>query len=98
MAVLEAAACGVPLVGTAVGVLADLAGRGAAVAVRPQDATALAEAMQDAVSARSALGPRGRELVQRDYDLPRIGERLCELYCSLQKDGAINVYQSLSNT
>ncbi len=98
MAVLEAAACGVPLAGTAVGVLADLAARGAAVAVSPNDAAALARAMQHTLAARSSLGPRGRELIQHDYDLQRIGEQLSKLYCALQKDGALNVTQSFSRT
>ncbi len=85
MAVLEAGASGVAIVGTDVGVLSDLAARGAAIAVPPKNASALAEAMRRGLASRAALGMRVREIVQREYNLDKIGEQLIELYCSVSR-------------
>lgn len=85
MAVLEAGASGTAVVGTEVGVLADLAARGAAIAVPPNNPGALAGAMRRALASRAAWGMRAYEFVQREYNLDKIGEQLIELYCSVSR-------------
>ena len=84
MAVLEAAATGIPIVGTDVGVLSALAGQGAAIAVPTGDAKALAGAMRRALSSPGKLGAWAREIAQSEYNLEGIGERLLEVYHSIQ--------------
>ncbi|MBI3732995.1 MAG: glycosyltransferase family 4 protein [Chloroflexi bacterium] len=82
MAVLEAAACGVPCVGTAVGVVSDLA-PDAAVAVPAGDAPALAEAIIQLLNddaRRRALGRRARQRVADDYRVDVCAERFVTLY------------------
>lgn len=75
MAVLEAAACGLPVVGTAVGVLPEL---GSAVSVGYE--AALAGAMRDALEERS-LGVRER--IVNEFSLGVAVERFLMLYRSL---------------
>jgi glycosyltransferase involved in cell wall biosynthesis len=80
MVALEAAACGCPVVGTAVGVLPELPG---ARVVPVGDVAALAEAIIAAVSDRGALATRGRtslEAVRREFRLERAVDELCSLY------------------
>ena len=84
MAVLEAAACGLPWIGPPVGALADLA---AAIptngwSVPPADATALGQAMLAATypTGRIQRGAAARAAVERDYALERQIDRLLALY------------------
>ncbi len=85
MALLEAAASGLPLVGTQVGTLAELA-PDAAVAVAVGDSEELAEAiislLRDPQRAAS-LGRAARARVEREYGLDRTVERFMALYRSL---------------
>lgn len=85
MAVLEAAACGVPTVGTAVGVVPELPPE-AAIAVAPGDPAALAEALRSLLddSARLAeLGQSARERVEREFTLEHCTGRFRALYAEL---------------
>jgi glycosyltransferase involved in cell wall biosynthesis len=82
MAVLEAAASGVALVGSDVGVLSDLAERGAAIVVPPRNATALAKAMRRALDSLDTLRTRAHGIVRSEYNLERTRERLLEVYSS----------------
>jgi glycosyltransferase involved in cell wall biosynthesis len=78
---LEAAASGVPLVGTAVGYLADWAGE-RAVAVPPQDAAALADAIATLLSApsrRTRLAASARDWTLR-HDADWTADQLERLY------------------
>jgi glycosyltransferase involved in cell wall biosynthesis len=80
MVALEAAACGCPVVGTAVGVLPELPG---ARVVPVGDVAALAEAIIAAVSDRGALAARGRtslEAARAEFRLERAVDELCSLY------------------
>jgi glycosyltransferase involved in cell wall biosynthesis len=81
LAVLEAAACGTPVVGTAVGVVPELAPPDCTVAVG--DAEALADAIQRLLGddeKRKGLGEMQREVVQRQFTLDCTVERLTALY------------------
>lgn len=84
MAVLEAAASGVPIAGTNVGVLADLAAKGAAIVVRPGQADALAMAMGNAMSSASEISLRAVDLARSDYDIQAVCDNLVQVYLSLQ--------------
>lgn len=85
MATLEAAACGVPIVGTDVGVLSEFAGRNAAIAVPPQSSAALATAIARGLELRDTLAQRGAELVEREYNLVHVRDRLLRVYNSVAK-------------
>ncbi|MEX2315026.1 MAG: glycosyltransferase, partial [Thermomicrobiales bacterium] len=82
MVVLEAAACGVPTVGTAVGVVPDLA-PGCAIAVRPGDPVALASAVVSLLT-DSTLLERMRSLARRraveEYGVTVVVDRFVKLY------------------
>lgn len=95
MALLEAAACGLPVVGTAVGVLPDLAdprrGPPAAVVVPVADALALGEAIVGLLrdpERRAALAAAGPARVRADYSLERAAERFGAAYRELVGDGS----------
>jgi glycosyltransferase involved in cell wall biosynthesis len=80
MVALEAAACGCPVVGTAVGVLPELPG---AAVVPVGDADALTDAIVAAVSDPAALAARARaslSAVRAEFTLERRVDDLCELY------------------
>jgi glycosyltransferase involved in cell wall biosynthesis len=85
MVALEAAASGLPVVGTAVGVVPELAPE-AGIAVTVGDASALAEAvanLEDDVTRRCSMGQAARARVEADYELGVCVERFRELYASL---------------
>lgn len=81
---LEAAACGLPTVGTAVGLLADAPELGVAVPVG--DDAALASAIRillEDEARRLALARSARAAVERDYTIEGTAERLRALYNGL---------------
>ena len=80
MALLEAAACGTDVVGTAVGVLPELAVQGAAVTSRSLRADDLAAAIVEALEVREQLACRARETATREYDLERTCSKWTHLY------------------
>ncbi|HEX5166235.1 MAG TPA: glycosyltransferase family 4 protein [Thermomicrobiales bacterium] len=82
LVVLEAGAAGVPTVGTAVGVVADLAPE-CAVAVRPGDPVALADGILNLLSDPARLtrmGVRIRQRITDEYDRDSAGDRFLALY------------------
>lgn len=89
MAVLEAAACGVPLVGTAVGAIADLSPK-AAVAVPVGDEASLSHALISLLhdpARRKQLGRAAQDSVARDYALTRTADRALMMYGLLASNG-----------
>jgi glycosyltransferase involved in cell wall biosynthesis len=85
MVVLEAAACGVACVGTAVGVVAELA-PSMATAVPPGDPRALAAALCSAIddpSRTAQLGQAARARVGSDFGLEVCTARFRRLYAEL---------------
>lgn len=85
MAVLEAAACGLPIVGTRVGVLSDLA-PGAAIATSPGDVDGLAAALIEVLTQpdrAGQLGQAARTAAQQAYNLDRSAQRFISIYQSL---------------
>ncbi len=89
--VLEALACGVPCVVTAVSGMQELVGAsGAGLVVPARDAQALAEAIvkiQAEPDMREVMGRRGRELVMTRYSVSVITARYIELYRGLVSQG-----------
>ncbi len=88
LAVLEAAACGLPVVGTAVGVVPELAPE-AAVAVPVGKVAALAHGIAEIGAdphVRQRMAEAARHVVATDYSLERSVERFREVYASLGRD------------
>lgn len=82
LAVLEAAACGLPIAGTAVGVVPELS-PDAALAVAPGNADALAVgigALLADPARRQLMGEAARQRVERDYDVRCCTARFSEIY------------------
>lgn len=85
MVVLEAAAAGLPTVGTAVGVVPDLSPSGA-LAAPVEDASALARAMRTVVDdpvLRAGMGAAARAQALERYDLAPVARRCYEIYSEL---------------
>jgi glycosyltransferase involved in cell wall biosynthesis len=90
MVVLEAAACGVPSVGTAVGILPDL---GAAARAVPHDEVALADAMLSLLTdepTRRHMSREARAVVMREYRIEHTVDRLLALYTAT-REAAVDV-------
>jgi glycosyltransferase involved in cell wall biosynthesis len=82
MAPLEAAACGLPIVGTAVGVLPELA-RDAALVVEPGDWRALARVLAsllDDPDRQARMGAAARRRVEADFTVERCVDRFRAQY------------------
>jgi glycosyltransferase involved in cell wall biosynthesis len=85
MAALEAAACGTPVVGTAVGVVPELAPL-AAVAVSsrdPADLAAAVLALCDAPARLRAMQRAARQTVEQRFAAPAAAARFVSLYAEL---------------
>ncbi|HVC34154.1 MAG TPA: glycosyltransferase [Chloroflexota bacterium] len=93
LAVLEAAACAVPSVGTAVGIVPELA-PAAALAVPPRDPAALTDALAHALSdspRRRELGTAARWRVEAEFSVERSAERFRRLYhAAIVASGCVN--------
>lgn len=86
MVAIEAAACGLPVVGTRVGAVVDLEAAGAAVTMPPLDHVALAEAILGLASdreRRAAMNMAGVRLVHDRYGLATTVARLWDTYAHL---------------
>jgi glycosyltransferase involved in cell wall biosynthesis len=91
MAVLEAAACGAATVGTAVGILPELARDGAARTVAVHDPVALSAALWEVLEDRGrarTLGATARQRIATESTLDLAVERLEAVYSgAAQPDG-----------
>lgn len=78
---LEAAACGLPIAGTAVGVVPELVPE-AAIATPPGHTTALADAFSHLADdeIRTAMGRAARRRVEAEFGLETCVERFWRLY------------------
>jgi glycosyltransferase involved in cell wall biosynthesis len=85
MVVLEAAAAGLPTVGTAVGVVPDLS-PSAALAVPVGDADAMARALRTLVNdaaLRARMGEAARAMARDEYDITPVARRFEDIYSEL---------------
>lgn len=84
----EAMACGVPVVSTDIVGLSELVQEGTGLLVPSRNAPALAGALRRmdemSPSARSAMGRRGRAIIEAKFDLRRGVEELAQLFGSLE--------------
>ena len=81
LVVLEAMACGLPVVGVARGGVAELVGERHGVLVPPGSAAAFAEGIEAVYDlGTEALGARARETVERRYSWDRVMHALLALY------------------
>jgi glycosyltransferase involved in cell wall biosynthesis len=85
MALLEAAASGLPIVATDVGGNGEVVVNGhTGILVPPANACALGQAMAGVMAlspdARAQLGRNGRQMVERQYDIQKIAEEWLEIY------------------
>jgi len=92
LSLLEAAACGRPLVATDVPGCREIARDGVnAILVPPDDAEALAAAMQrlaDDPGLRAQYGAASRKLAETEFSSARIGREIVALYCRLLEPAA----------
>jgi glycosyltransferase involved in cell wall biosynthesis len=89
LTLLEAAACGRPLVATDVPGCREIARAG--VNAPPDDAQALADAISRRAAdqaLRAKFGAAGRALVEREFSSARIGREVVDLYRRLFDQGA----------
>jgi len=91
VALMEAAACGVPVVSTTVSGIPELVDSGVnGILVPPRDACALAEALERLArdpELRTRMGRRGREKVLREFNLAANAERLASLFAGTPPAG-----------
>lgn len=91
MAALEAAACGLPVVGTSVGIIPELAPDAARVAP-VRDTRALADGIAgllDDDRGRARAGSSARQLVQTEFGLERSANRYLTMYTELDHATAV---------
>lgn len=90
IAIIEAMAAGVPVVGTAIGAVPDLIRDGIeGRVVEPGNVEAMAEALEQLITdpaLRIRMGAAGRERAQAAHDLPQLARRLADLYAAVLSD------------
>lgn len=87
VAIMEAMACGIPIISTRLSGIPELIQDGCGEVVEPNDTPGLANAiikmMDLSVEARQAIGNRGRLVVEREFNLQKEVAKLAELFlCS----------------
>lgn len=85
-ALLEAMACGLPVVATGVGSVPELLAGGGGIVVEAGDAAGLARAIVEVVADRGkaqAMGREGRRVVENKFSLEAMCEEREKLFCSL---------------
>lgn len=80
----EAMASGKPVISTYVSGIPELVKHGAGILVPPNDSKALAEAIEEIYSmdleARKRMGQKGREIVEREFDIEKECRKLMDLF------------------
>jgi colanic acid/amylovoran biosynthesis glycosyltransferase len=85
VALIEAMAHGIPVISTRTGGLPELLGDGAGVMVPPARADALADALELLLRSkplRLELGSRGRQRIERDFDVTRVADELTRRFAA----------------
>lgn len=83
VALMEAMACGIAVIGTNTGAIPELLGQGAGLIVRQKDAIALADAIEFLVlnpEERCAIARRGRMKVETGFSISSIAEQLTDAF------------------
>jgi glycosyltransferase involved in cell wall biosynthesis len=88
MVAVEAAACGLPVAGVAVGVVPELARAGGAILATDRTPSAIAEAIASALAGRDGLGAAARRHAEHAWDLGRALDRVQRAW---QEPGATRV-------
>lgn len=99
VAVMEAMAYGVPVIGTCTGGIPELLADGAGLLVPPQDPAALGKAMTRLKSDpafRQALGQAGRRRVEEQFDVRRVVEQLVQWFATIAKEDDVVVRPTCS--
>lgn len=97
LSVLEAMACGLPVVATDAGGLRHLVTHHGGRKVPPGDAAALADALHEVLvdpPLRQSMGAHNRRLVEERYAWPRVVDRLEELYREAVSEPRISFWRS----
>jgi len=85
VALMEAMSYGIPVISTRTGGIPELLGDGSGIMVEEKDAESLAGAIEKLINDPdyyALTGMRGREKIERDFNLSLISERLLELFSS----------------
>jgi glycosyltransferase involved in cell wall biosynthesis len=83
VALMEAMACGIPVIGTETGGIPELLRDGAGLVVPPNDSEALAEALRSLTgqpALRSELGAEGRKRIDQHFRVETVAEALEERF------------------
>ncbi|MBI3914978.1 MAG: glycosyltransferase family 4 protein [Chloroflexi bacterium] len=83
LAMLEAAACGRAMAGTPVGILPELAERGAAIAANGFEVGDLVEAIDGAMGRQAEMAARAREIAATEFSLDAANKKWIRLYESM---------------
>ena len=84
---IEANACGTPVIGSSSGAIPEVVG-GAGIVVPERNAKALADALRDMEAdpaGRAAMGLVGRRQVEENYTWQRVAERMSGLYARVMQ-------------
>jgi glycosyltransferase involved in cell wall biosynthesis len=88
--IIEAQACGVPVIGSTSGAIPEVVGQGGVI-VREQDPQDVAQAIRRLAQDsdwRMALAEAGRKQVQAKYTWRHVSDALHDLYCSVRRRGS----------
>jgi glycosyltransferase involved in cell wall biosynthesis len=100
LALLEAMACGLPVVATAVGDIPYVVGEDFPALVAPNDAGRLAESLRLLYGdrqLRASLGERNRQICGKDYALDQMLERYADLYETAAASPSMPCMQSITS-
>ena len=88
VALMDAMACGIPVLSTDAGGIPELIGDGSGVMVKQRDAEGMAEAIEMLMTKpdlRTSIGARGRHKVEQEFNLRTICQDLMRLFMTAQQ-------------